>query len=309
MVSSVQLTLQSPLSATARLFPSVSVPSVLPHPNKSHKEMDSASDNARKPTEAPLLPPSAFMSSAESCPPVTASTVDDQPLYSVPIKKGHSRQKPVSSAAAASSLMSETFKPQVIEAQARSTAFSEEKTDREFLSSFHPLPTENQSKPKTSSIEFLHEERAHDQLSRQPDSSPRNSVGSETSIPSSFKPDFKKSVDSNTNHDISPPGGFGRRSSSAEVLDEFSPGSLKSDVSRGFESSETLLSIGNSASEGNDFDHNCDSGIQLDKVSDIDHRLDLQDMKFADDEDEAEMKDSGVFLKQASSFSSLIGVL
>ncbi|XP_034249433.1 uncharacterized protein LOC117650265 isoform X3 [Thrips palmi] len=292
MVSSVQLTLQSPLSATARLFPSAPASSILPHQKKGPKEMDSSSDNARKAVEAPILPPSAFMSSG-----VTASAVDDQPLYSVPIKKGHSRQKPVSSAAAASSLMSETFKPQVVEAQPRSTTFSDEKSDHEFLSSFNPLPADYQSKQK-SSIEFLHEERVHNQHSRLPDSSPRNSVGSDTSIPSSFKPDLSKPIDSNTNHEVSPPGGFGRRSSSAEVLDEFSPGSLKSDVSRGFESSETLLSIGNSASEGNDFDHNCDSGIQLDKVSDIDHRLDLQDVKFADDEDEAEMKDSGVFLKQ-----------
>ncbi|XP_052122674.1 serine-rich adhesin for platelets isoform X2 [Frankliniella occidentalis] len=290
MVSSVQLTLQSPLSATARLFPSSASAPISSQLPKVHKETDSILEQSKKgeKMETPIQPPSAFMSSVETPAPAPLNAVDDQPLYSVPIKKGHSRQKPVSSAAAASTLMSESFKPQVVDAQTRSNSVANEKSDRDFFSSFHPLPADSKAKPTTA--EFIYEEIGQEQLHKSSDQSFKSI--DENGIPKS-KQDLYKLNDSHSNQEIHVKEGMSRRGSSEDIIDEFSPGSLKSDVSRGFESSETLLSIGNSASEGNDFDHNCDSGIQLDKPG-----PDLQDMKFADEEDESEMRDSGVFLKQ-----------
>ncbi|KAJ1529944.1 hypothetical protein ONE63_006672 [Megalurothrips usitatus] len=293
MVSSVQLTLQSPLSATARLFPTA-LPSM---PSPALPQLSSESVRKADKVEAPILPPSAFMSGVETSPspPVTSNNVDDQPLYSVPIKKGHSRQKPVSSAAAASNLMSENFKPQVVDAQTRSTVMANDKNDRDFLSSFQPLPAEPIAR-KAQCNEVVYAEINHDHKR-----SDAHSKSADVCRKSENKHDFIRQNDISSNQEIHVPSVLNRRSSSEDIIDEFSPGSLKSDVSRGFESSETLLSIGNSASEGNDFDHNCDSGIQLDKPNDIDQRPDLNDMKFADEEDEAEMKDSGVFLKQEPS--------
>lgn len=297
MVSSVQLTLQSPLSATARLFPSPApasapAPAPAPAPHRGQKE---------KEAEAPILPPSAFMSGTSTGTDLDTSpagNVDDQPLYSVPIKKGkgHSRQKPVSSASAASNLMAESFKPQVVDAQARATVTDK---DKDFMSSFQPLPPEPQPKPKPQSTEVLYAEINHDHKRPHVDATSRPVDPPESDLLSSRqKHDLNGQNDAGSYQEIHAQGGLERRNSSEDIVDEFSPGSLKSDVSRGFESSETLLSIGNSGSEGNDFDHNCDSGIQLDKPNDMDQRPDLNDMKFADEEDEAEMKDSGVFLKQ-----------
>ena len=281
MVSSVQLTLQSPLSATARLFPSKVT---------SQSPPQLASDSVKR-GEAPILPPVSFMTSVENSSIASPNKVDDQPLYSVPIKKGHSRQKPVSGTAAASSLMSESFKPQIVDAQARSTS---DKSDRDFLSSFHPLPDELPANQEASTADFLREEVICEQRSKMSDASlktldtsPKNK--DEKGLAVESRREVNNHFNSNLDHDVC------ERNLSDDNIDEFSPGSLKSDVSRGFESSETLLSVNNS--EGNDFDHNCDSGIQLDKISDLD-RPDLQDVKFADDEDESEMKDSGVFLKQ-----------
>lgn len=303
MVSSVQLTLQSPMSATARLFPSKVTSPSPPQLDKGHRETDLVSDS----TKSPILQPASYMTSVETSSAATSNKVDDQPLYSVPIKKvddqplysvpikkGHSRQKPVSGTAAASSLMSENFKPQVVDAQSRPSGIISDKSDRDFLSSFHPLPDEPPTNQKPSTAEFLHEEAVFEQRSKLPDTilkssdtSPKSKDESESSLEN--KRELNNLINSNSNHEIC------ERNSSDDTVDEFSPGSLKSDVSRGFESSETLLSVNNSES----FDHNCDSGIQLDKPSDTD-RPDLQDVKFADEEDESEMKDSGVFLKQVN---------
>lgn len=307
MVSSVQLTLQQPMSATARLFPSSITSSMPAHLNKGQKEVDSSLDNISKVDkfEAPILPPSAFLSNMESSSTPSANATDDQPLYSVPMKKGHSRQKPVSSAAAASNLMSESFKPQVIDTHARSNFEVNENIDH--YSSIHSPLSDVQKQGRISSAELIYEEIGEDLVSKISDS---NLKPAEGSIKDSYDYQLEgnqvvsKNADASLSKEsTSSQGRLAQGSSSEDILEEFSPGSLRSDVSRGFESTETLLSMGNSTSEGNDFDHNCDSGIQLDKTGDIEQRIDLRDMKFADEEDEAEMKDSGVFLKQVSSAS------
>lgn len=306
MVSSVQLTLQQPMSATARLFPSSITSPMPPHLNKVQKEVDSSQENISKVDkfEAPILPPSAFLSNMESSSTPSANATDDQPLYSVPMKKGHSRQKPVSSAAAASNLMSESFKPQVIDTHARSNIGVNENIDH--YSSIHSPLSDVQKQGKISSAELIYEEIGEDLVSKISDSNLRSA---EASLKDSHDHHLEgnqvgsKNTDTSLSKESTVQGRLAQGSSSEDIIEEFSPGSLRSDVSRGFESTETLLSMGNSTSEGNDFDHNCDSGIQLDKTGDIEQRIDLRDMKFADEEDEAEMKDSGVFLKQVSSAS------
>ena len=189
--------------------------------------------------------------------------LDDQPLYSVPIKKGHSRQKPVASAAAAHSLITEANKPQDSPKKPQDSP-KKPPCDNE----------KNSARLNSATADFLKQEREHEHRNRE--------VNHEDCVNDLARCDSE----------VMSPVELEVRSASTEVLDKCSPGSLRSDVSRGFESSETLLSTCNSASESQELDHNCDSGIQLDKVGD------QHDIKFADEDDETEMKDSGVFLRQ-----------